>query len=956
MTKEALINQIASNLPDNIVQAIEPKDMRDILNNIVTVAFDAQSYAAASFKGSATTTSDPGETPSPQFWFASEAGTYTSLGGLAVTSDDLASNLVLLSYDGTIWSKQLINVGVDLTNYYNKTGTDTAISSQLTSIIGSVLQDTLVVENFPESQCGFLYTTSTFSGWGSPIGNPQNFNAIKIKIRARATAITSVKFCVTTINKTGTVLAEKEVLTNIPASTDGYVTVVFDDIIENSSSGQLYLSYACNQQVDTFADNVDVMFPQSDYGAPSYAINGVQTFPFPGVSPSDVNFYTYISLRQTTISPDEDFSDKVADNSPKIQAIKEDADASVVTTDIVNKAIENIYAFGSDPVPNFSISSAAWNHATSTFSGWGSPIGTQQNFNAVKFKIRARSSNSVNITKIKCIITQGNKSGTILGQKEIDNLNIAPGVEQWITVMFDSTIVNADANILMFFFLCDTFVDLFSILNAISTPAPCYVTNGTMTTLPANFTDVTGTHPESIYIETGTMVSVPSPTNDFAAEIQKKLDIPGDVSLGDLVDVDIVLPSRIFAVTGTETNLYWKDFIYSNFPIEGLSIDITCNKGAQHKDFYRVTPVDADAGAYDFTINVYFDGTLLKSASSKLYISSANAANGVSRKVLCVGDSTTSPGTYIAIINTDHGSDVFDLTFIGTQGTAPNNHEGYGGWAISSFATAGVAFYKFDVTDIVTPPAILSIYTDGTNQFTVREINITEGNGYFSAQRTAGSGVPSGSGILTNVSGEGDTTINFTSVETVPGNPFWDATNSKLDFAGYLADHGFTMASGDWVIIHLGINDVFGYTDDDSVISSLDGKMINLRNIISNMRSAVSGLRVGICVTIPPSSQDGFAYNYTTGQTLYRYMRNLKFLQQRYISEFDNDTDRATGNYLIPWNAILDRVNNMQKTLHTVNARNTDDKVTMNTNGVHPAPSGYYQMGDQLWCFLKYMA
>ena len=60
----------------------------------------------------------------------------------------------------------------------------------------------------------------------------------------------------------------------------------------------------------------------------------------------------------------------------------------------------------------------------------------------------------------------------------------------------------------------------------------------------------------------------------------------------------------------------------------------------------------------------------------------------------------------------------------------------------------------------------------------------------------------------------------------------------------------------------------------------------------------------------------------------------------------------AEGIYLIPLNVNLDTENNMQTETVVVNSRNTATKVRQN-NGVHPANSGYYQMADMIYYWLK---
>jgi lysophospholipase L1-like esterase len=56
--------------------------------------------------------------------------------------------------------------------------------------------------------------------------------------------------------------------------------------------------------------------------------------------------------------------------------------------------------------------------------------------------------------------------------------------------------------------------------------------------------------------------------------------------------------------------------------------------------------------------------------------------------------------------------------------------------------------------------------------------------------------------------------------------------------------------------------------------------------------------------------------------------------------------------FIIPFNANLDRENNFPFASFSANSRNTE-QIRRYTNGVHPSDSGYYQMGDTLFAFLK---
>lgn len=180
------------------------------------------------------------------------------------------------------------------------------------------------------------------------------------------------------------------------------------------------------------------------------------------------------------------------------------------------------------------------------------------------------------------------------------------------------------------------------------------------------------------------------------------------------------------------------------------------------------------------------------------------------------------------------------------------------------------------------------------------------------------------------------------------GSPFTNGVGA-FSFNYYLTNNSLTMASNDWVFINLGINDVFGQTSDSGALSVASSFLATCSNMVTSIRSTVPGIRVGLCVTIPPSySQDPFGVNYANGQTFYRYNRNRAILAEA-IAAYSQ-----TGVYIVPIAAGLDTVNNMLTTTGVLNSRNTNTWTYL-SNGVHPATIGYYQIADQMWAFLKCM-
>lgn len=355
----------------------------------------------------------------------------------------------------------------------------------------------------------------------------------------------------------------------------------------------------------------------------------------------------------------------------------------------------------------------------------------------------------------------------------------------------------------------------------------------------------------------------------------------GDLRPSELFAAAVVYtPSVIYATEGVETNIYFDNVIFSNLPNAMLSVDIVCKKGRQYEKFWRITPTAEDTGETTFTLEVRFDGKLLASKTSQLIVSDKETAKGKSIKVLCIGDSTTAGGQYVKIINTDYQSLASPaMTFLGTRGSAPDRHEGRGGWKFSQYA------------------------------------------------------------------GDGGKTAKSP-------NPFWNLETKQLDFRNYLADNGYTLSSDDLITVHLGINDVFNGVSEDKLASI----KADFDKLVSLFRAVVPGITIGLCLTIPPSiSQDAFAISYSTGQTLNGYMENYKQLVAFLLAHYDTPQMRASKLYCIGFNHCIDRTHNFNRSTMPANARNPTPIDTWK-NGVHPDASGYYQMGDALYAFIRYSA
>lgn len=430
-----------------------------------------------------------------------------------------------------------------------------------------------------------------------------------------------------------------------------------------------------------------------------------------------------------------------------------------------------------------------------------------------------------------------------------------------------------------------------------------------------------------------------------ASNVQTAIDLLAPV----VPVVTIILSSQMYATEGIEFNAYFRNFVFSNIPYEDLGFDITCVKGTQYQDFWRYTPISSDAGNTAFTIDVYYKGVKIATASSTLYTTALTKSGTIS--VLCAGDSTTAGGSYISII--PKTGDALAMTFKGTQTASPNSNEGYGGYSWASFATAAVPLYQFNVTGVTTPPGVGSTYTTAGNTYSITEINISGGTGYVKGTLSSGVGTPGATGTLTRSSGTGDATISYTAYTPGSGNPFWNVSTGMLDFANYLTTKSITLASGDYVTFLLGINDVFNNTTDSANAISIANVIIYVNALITNIQATVPGIKIVLLMTTPPSiSQDAAGANYGDGQTRYRYLINIQQLWAAYLSNFDTSAMQTAKVWVSPLHLWLDSANNMQTASQVINARNSNT-ITRQINLVHPATTGYNQMGDSLYATLK---
>ncbi|QDV53435.1 SGNH/GDSL hydrolase family protein [Gimesia fumaroli] len=351
----------------------------------------------------------------------------------------------------------------------------------------------------------------------------------------------------------------------------------------------------------------------------------------------------------------------------------------------------------------------------------------------------------------------------------------------------------------------------------------------------------------------------------------------------------LILPEIIYAVPGMETNIYFDNVCLVLNPANYV-FDVHCNRGHLQNERWTFTPEEKEVGDYKFTLNVLDQkNQIVASKESRLRVVPQDAGKEKTASILMIGDSLTH--------NSIYPKHVRDLS------------------------------QKFQ------GPALKLI---GSHNPKNEEGVQHEGYGGWTAVRFA-----------THFK-ETARTGNYRE----RGSPFLYADQEgkpKLDFPRYCKEFNAGTAP-DLVTIFLGPNDVYSATDE--TIAERTDTMINHLDILVKMIHDFNPqTKIGLMLPVPPAAtQDAFSTTNGRGQTRWQYKRNQHHVVERLNSHFGAKEKQQI--YLVPTHLNLDCVHNYPAKSVPFNAHNPEKTVRQN-NAVHPATSGYLQIGDSLFAWIK---
>jgi len=355
-------------------------------------------------------------------------------------------------------------------------------------------------------------------------------------------------------------------------------------------------------------------------------------------------------------------------------------------------------------------------------------------------------------------------------------------------------------------------------------------------------------------------------------------------------DIGLVLPPVIHAVPGLEMNVYFDNVSLTINPANHV-FDVACNRGAQQVERWTYTPTEKDVGQFVFTLEARDQSNaVIARARSMIRVASRDAGSKSEKSILIIGDSLTAASVYSQrVLDLSREDGNLTLRLIGTRG--PKG------------APNG---------------------------------NLHEGYGGWTAERfaTRYTGVARGGPYKEC------------------GSPFiYQDGDAKpaLDFPRYCREFN-RGAPPDFVTILLGCNDTFSSTDE-TIEERIDRMFLHYETLLRMFREFGPDTQIGCLLLVPPAAtQDAFGANYRSGQTRWQYKRNQHRVVERMIETLGG---RESENiFLVPANVNLDCANNYPQRTGPANAR-SDKEITRLNNGVHPAATGYRQIGDSVYCWMK---
>ena len=408
-------------------------------------------------------------------------------------------------------------------------------------------------------------------------------------------------------------------------------------------------------------------------------------------------------------------------------------------------------------------------------------------------------------------------------------------------------------------------------------------------------------------------------------------------------------PDTINAVVGDTLQLYNKGLFRCPNPYI-YDVNITCAIGQQFPRYFELTPKEENIGEHniEFTIKDS-NNNILGTKTSKIIVRKVVKSPTTTLNVLYLGASEANGGVLLSefkrrLIANDGipiGNNLTNVNFVGRKLTLGVNHEATGGYSFGSFLSLTDPTYRFIFSAENLPSEINmgDTYSVGGNVYTIKEINIPtpDGKGNIGC---SGTGMLPATGILTKVSGVGNSTLAYES-SSRNGNPF--VYDGAIDIKRYANDY----CGGRIDVVYLAGfgNGNLPYADDQT------SRFVIMQNLIDAIKAVFPNCKFGIALSYNPDEKGGMGINYNAaGRYSYGYgIKYSNFVICNQLQEYI--TTNSLGSYvsIVNWLNEFDQENNFISYHNKkVNVRASATE-PFGANGLHPTSVGHYQLADVLY-------
>ena len=826
---------------------------------------------------------------------------------------------------------------------------DTAVKGIESDVqkLQSAIYEPLTCNLHRGAQANYAYVTSTFSGWVTEytIEYDMTMMGIRTCVTARETALSKARVLVALDERTTEhVVFDAQFDVSVSSGTEQYLDFSIEPV--HVSAGQTVFVGVAFDQICSQLFNKEKLTEYVSW----YVTDGNLSEPIEQFDQGSLNQLWCQAVGFTDQRTNIDILNE------KCAVIQEQVDENYVEItsqfDVRWSLVDE-----QDLIPLLP-SSASWRYTTSTFHGWGAPIGSVQEFDALTFRIRNRSTNEGYIEKIRCFVTDWNKTGEVIADVLSEGWHIAPGEECDIVFALKTKISNSEGNKLWAGFLCDQYIDVWAGGTGVNLNAPDYgkVAYASEANLPIDIDALTAASMQNLYDPTLTNQIKPMLYAGMAAKqyllAQAQLDQVLD-AVGVTEPPRVILPHKFQAVAGDTLQLFYRGLIEHPDPY-AYNIEVICDIGRSYPRYFEITPTAEQVGTHPLTLNLR-DGSdrILATASTQIEVVTVGASPSENRTVLCIGDSLTSSGIWCAEVDrrltgtggSPAGQGLQNIEFIGSKSNGDTGYEGYGGWTWASYLSEP----KTDSLDMwvmaqhdKTSDDQHSLWRDEADNVwqleTIEEdrLKLTRYEGHTGA-------MPTGAGKLEHVSNASHTSsISYISTYADGGNPFWDNATGKVSFKAYCERHGFSGIDYVYTLLTWNGNAAYRAEPEDNAVHAE-----NARALLRILHLDYPDAQVKIMGIQMPSLNGGTGANYGANSgysNAYGLCRTVMGLNLAYQALADEDEFNGWVEF-VNVSGQFDSEYNMPQTNKQVNTRSTLTE-SVGTNGVHPSETGYLQIGD----------